>query len=593
MADIWKLDLNHFFIKAKYKLIGLPLNHFIYHLYFIGKYSILAKVEGLVMSIQKWCVAFSMMFFMTVVYSPATYGINLSDTPHSNMPPVANAGQDQVVTKNTQVILDGSRSIDPDGRIVSYSWVQLKQPQGVVAYLSEGNTVKPTFIAPNAIGLKAVTLMFQLTVVDNEGSTAKDTVSILVNEPVSLSANPEPTCGVGLAEGAPKPYLVAEKSKIWTKNTLKVAIAFSSMKDHKNYSYVCGASDSRLICEDKVKSFIMKSASEWSAYGSIKFEYTSTWSDADIRIRFDGKGANSSIGTDAQAKKTIGILGTDVFLGTMNLAENWWYKSWIETTVTHEFGHAIGLSHEHKRADTPYILNKDNLYKFHEINDGWSKENTDKNVLNYINTNVSSWLSTDYDDLSIMRYPLAKYLNEKDEKGNPKKIVENIEKCPAAKDSYYCVNPNNSLSRLDAMGISKLYPLDTPYQDSSPSNAKDYYSTYFYNGTNDPIWIALHFRRDMSHDWETKEFGPISQGSKVKLLGAREQVKNRFMYYTVHSYPSWRTMFQDSYALPTGAVTRFAFGANRFFWQIDLGNTFGDYTIELYPSISISNTISN
>lgn len=94
----------------------------------------------------------------------------------SNAAPNANAGSDQSVTVGTQVTLNGSGSSDSDGTIASYSW---SQTAGSTVALS-GTGASRTF-TPTSAGSRT----FQLTVTDDDGSTATDTVVITVNDPAS------------------------------------------------------------------------------------------------------------------------------------------------------------------------------------------------------------------------------------------------------------------------------------------------------------------------------------------------------------------------------------------------------------------------
>lgn len=91
-------------------------------------------------------------------------------SPAANVPPVADAGADQIVTDDTwplgyeEITLDGSGSYDPDGTIVSYSWSQGGTPIAVGA--------APTLSFD--IGLYTL----DLTVTDNDG--AADTSSVVI-----------------------------------------------------------------------------------------------------------------------------------------------------------------------------------------------------------------------------------------------------------------------------------------------------------------------------------------------------------------------------------------------------------------------------
>ncbi|MBW2621056.1 MAG: hypothetical protein JRC56_06975 [Deltaproteobacteria bacterium] len=97
-------------------------------------------------------------------------------TPEINEPPIANAGEDQVVYKDDVVILDGSRSSDPDGEIPSYQWTQIS---GTTVTLAGPTSVLPTFIAPD-VGPVEETLTFRLTLTDTGGLQETDTCSVTV-----------------------------------------------------------------------------------------------------------------------------------------------------------------------------------------------------------------------------------------------------------------------------------------------------------------------------------------------------------------------------------------------------------------------------
>ena len=92
----------------------------------------------------------------------------------ANLPPVADAGDDQIVTdvdgNGTQLVqLDGSGSSDPDGSVVTYAW-------------REGAIVVATGQSPSvSLGVGTHTLTLQVT--DDDGASSTDTVLIAVNPP--------------------------------------------------------------------------------------------------------------------------------------------------------------------------------------------------------------------------------------------------------------------------------------------------------------------------------------------------------------------------------------------------------------------------
>jgi len=107
---------------------------------------------------------------------PTTVNVIQND---GNQAPIANAGPDQNVSSGALVILDGSGSSDADGTIVSYSWTQT-DGTGITITLSNNAAVKPTFTAPDVEN--TVTLIFTLTITDNNGLTATDTLRITITK---------------------------------------------------------------------------------------------------------------------------------------------------------------------------------------------------------------------------------------------------------------------------------------------------------------------------------------------------------------------------------------------------------------------------
>ncbi len=112
-----------------------------------------------------------------------------TNTPDN--PPVAEAGPDQPANEGDQVILDGSASYDPDNDIRRYFWEQVS---GTSVTLTNAQSVKASFLAPNVIG-DPETLTFRLTVEDIPGESSIDTVNIVVNDtgvdPPTADAGPD------------------------------------------------------------------------------------------------------------------------------------------------------------------------------------------------------------------------------------------------------------------------------------------------------------------------------------------------------------------------------------------------------------------
>ncbi len=90
--------------------------------------------------------------------------------------PVANAGPNQKVHSSDQVTLDGSKSYDPNGHSLTFSWLQLAG--GPVVTLSNDNKAKPTFTAP--LVTNTTNLTFQLLVNNGNAESNPSLVSVTI-----------------------------------------------------------------------------------------------------------------------------------------------------------------------------------------------------------------------------------------------------------------------------------------------------------------------------------------------------------------------------------------------------------------------------
>ncbi len=106
-------------------------------------------------------------------------------------PPVALVGTDILTIWDSDVVLDGEASYDPEGLPLTYSWVQV--PGSTVTLLGP-DTDAPSFTAPGT----SETLTFELTVSDGTQSAAKQMTVTVVSPPPSASG----LCGASGAGGS-------------------------------------------------------------------------------------------------------------------------------------------------------------------------------------------------------------------------------------------------------------------------------------------------------------------------------------------------------------------------------------------------------
>jgi len=184
--------------------------------------------------------------------------------------------------------------------------------------------------------------------------------------------------------------------------------------------------------QEKVKRI----AKTWETYANIEFNFNQTLGlGAEIRITFTGSGCSSKLGRDC-------LLDTFAGQSTMTLAgvaadfndRSTDHSAEIQRHVLHEFGHVLGLCHEHSSPNS-------NLASLIDLNKmanytGWS---TAKVIHNLQKLSVTDVNATSFDDKSIMLYAFPKELFI-DESTAPTMVT------------------NTELSEVDKREIGKLYP---------------------------------------------------------------------------------------------------------------------------------------
>jgi len=147
----------------------------------------------------------------------------------------------------------------------------------------------------------------------------------------------------------------------------------------------------------EVQARVQAIAKEWEALANLKLEFVSG-GESHVRVSFAEKDFSwSTVGTDA--------LTVDAADATMNYG-------WLEPdtplreyqrVVRHEFGHALGMIHEHQNpaAQGQIPWDKPKVYAYY-AQQGWSKEDVDFNIFQVYaedSTNHSA-----FDPTSIMEY---------------------------------------------------------------------------------------------------------------------------------------------------------------------------------------------
>ncbi|NER58876.1 peptidase M12 [Pseudomonas sp. MAFF212428] len=144
-----------------------------------------------------------------------------------------------------------------------------------------------------------------------------------------------------------------------------------------------------------VQQAVMSVACQWTCYGNISFVLIQDLARAHIRIQMLPSGSDinrSYIGTDA-------LRANDP---TMTLSE-WPGDEHFVRNVLHEFGHVLGLEHEHQHPDADIPWNTEKLLAAAQAG-GLSEADIRRDFLDRIERRGS--LLRPYDRDSIMHYPI-------------------------------------------------------------------------------------------------------------------------------------------------------------------------------------------
>jgi len=186
----------------------------------------------------------------------------------------------------------------------------------------------------------------------------------------------------------------------------------------------------------------------YNKFSGMTFNFVTNIKDSDIRISFDsGDGAWSYIGTDCASPEYKNQ-------PTMNLG-------WFDVaTVIHEFGHAIGLIHEHQNPLGKDIeWNTKVLYRWASQTQGWDDQTTYTNIVEKYS--IEQLNGSSFDPYSIMLYFFPAQVTL-DGKGT---------------------RQNLQLSEVDVQYISKIYP-------NGKMSPQEFYQFAYKKNIGEPIKVS-------------------------------------------------------------------------------------------------------
>jgi hypothetical protein len=170
------------------------------------------------------------------------------------------------------------------------------------------------------------------------------------------------------------------------------------------------------------RTLVQEQAGWWTQHANLKFNFNNA-SNAEIRISFDpNDGAWSYVGTDAQ--------GIPLNEATMNLG------FMDGGTTGHEFGHAIGLSHEHQNPAGGIQWNEEVVIReLAKAPNFWDEATTRHNVLGKYTADQVNGTAFDPDSIMLYFFPAEWTLNGVATKAN--EVLSDVDKAFVAGAKMY------------------------------------------------------------------------------------------------------------------------------------------------------------
>ena len=271
-----------------------------------------------------------------------------------------------------------------------------------------------------------------------------------------------------------------------------------------------------------VRNKVMENAEIWEEYANIDFVFVES-GNAEIRISFTmDNGSWSYFGKDSAKQSKVKIEnGTQFVRDASGASMNFgWFNNKtsdeeFRRTTLHEFGHALGLHHEHQNRNQNIQWNEEAVYAYF-AKQGWSREKTFTQVLKRYG-NDSEISNGVYDPLSIMHYYY------------PPELIKGGMK----------IKQNTELSENDKAIIEEMYPFNENIAVTKPMTNQPV------KPTPEPVLqpnVPLFTFTDVSVDFEgfneeTEEDGMIFTSDFNLKNGLKQEFTMAIYFYTANGTP--------------------------------------------------------
>jgi Astacin (Peptidase family M12A) len=185
--------------------------------------------------------------------------------------------------------------------------------------------------------------------------------------------------------------------------------------------------------DSAVQQRIANIAPEWEQFTNLKLDFVRDGA-AEIRISFRDVGFSwSTVGTDALSRSRTQPSMNYGWLKP-NTAEREYRR-----VVLHEFGHALGMIHEHQNPEAVGRIpwDKPKVYAYY-ARQGWSQQDVDENIFDVYERDDTNF--TSFDSSSIMQYAVPDDLTV----------------------GSFAIGWNTELSEMDKDFMRRQYPKGSP-----------------------------------------------------------------------------------------------------------------------------------
>lgn len=258
-----------------------------------------------------------------------------------------------------------------------------------------------------------------------------------------------------------------------------------------NVSFVDGSIQARKA--------VAEIAAEWSKHANVKLAFfvDSEPPVSHVRVLFDDPNCNSALGTSSQYM----IDGGDASMRLCNI-DHQVGTEWFQRVVLHEFGHALGIEHEHQSPKAKFEWNKPFVYEYYEKTAGWGAGMVDQWIFRTIDPAYSD--SSEYDPDSVMQYSF------------PAEFTT----------SGVAILGGYELSPTDKTHIAKMYPGAKPDPKPKPTTRP----TKFYerliavrNDTNVELDVRLVHESKSAGKWAWAPASAPDTAPSVRLAAGEER----------------------------------------------------------------------